>query len=172
MLLIPCSDPEHQTKVTEPNTHDAANLENQTEMTEPDMHTATDHTVNKENSVPNHQHECNPKSKLCIAISKVIGVDKGLIQLDSVYLKLKQMKQSHIKPPHHFVESYERILAQFKHKILKERAEIRHELSTYERDYYARHHFVPTEEDSPHFKRLVTRRNLANKLLQSWGIKL
>ena len=39
MLLIPCSDPEHQTKVTEPNTHDAANLENQTEMTEPDMHT-------------------------------------------------------------------------------------------------------------------------------------
>ena len=46
------SDLEHQTKVTEPNTHDAANLEKQTEMTEPDMHTATDHTVNKENSVP------------------------------------------------------------------------------------------------------------------------
>ena len=47
------SDLEHQTKVTEPNTHDDTNLENQTEMTEPDMHTATDHTVNKENSVPN-----------------------------------------------------------------------------------------------------------------------
>ena len=119
------SDLEHQTEVTEPNTHDATNLENQTEMTEPDMHTATDHTVNKENSVPIRQHESNPKSKLCVAISKVIGVDKDLVQLNSLYLKLKQMKQSHIKPPHHFVESYLCILARFKHKTLKQRAVIR-----------------------------------------------
>ena len=49
---------------------------------------------------------------------------------------------------------------------------IQFELSTYGRDYYARHQSIPTEEDSPHFKRLITRWNLANKLLQSWGIKL
>ena len=118
-------------------------------MTEPDMntkHTATDYTVDKENSAPNCQHVCNPKSKLCIAISKLIGVDKDLIQLDSVYLKLKQMKQFHIKPHQHFVESYECILAQFKHKILK-RAVVRLELSTYERDYYALDIRLPVERE-------------------------
>ena len=82
------------------------------------------------------------------------------------------MKQSHINPPQQFVERYGCILAQFKQKILKQQAVIQFELSTYGRDYYARHQSVPTEEDSPHFKRLITRWNLANRLLQSWGIKL
>ena len=190
------NDSEHQTDMTEPNTHhdtddieqhtemseadthhSATDLEHQTEIKEPDTHhdaidTESIATGNKENTIPNYQDQSNPKSTLCIAISKVVGIHKDLIQLDNLHLKLKQMKQSHIHPPQHFVEQYEGNLAQFKQKILKQRAVIRHELSTYERDYYAKHQSVPTEADSPHFRRLITKRNLANKLLQSWGIKL
>ena len=111
------------------------------------MRTATDHTVNKENSVPLTKILYN--STVCISIE----ADEAIPY----------------KTTSPFCEHYEHIPAQFKHKILKQRAVIRHELSTYERDYYARHHFVPTEEDSPHFKRLITRRNLANKIPSKLG---
>ena len=98
--------------------------------------------------LPNYRYESNPKLTLCTAVS------------------------NYKFPPHHLVEWYESNLAQFKQNILKQQAVIRHELSTYEKDYYAKHQTLPTEGDCALFKRLITKRNFANKLLQSWGITL
>ena len=82
--------------MSEPATHyEATDLEHQTEITDtyidateinPSNQTATE---NKENTIPNYQHESNTKSKLCIAISKVVGTDKDLIQLDNLHLNIK-----------------------------------------------------------------------------------
>ena len=165
--------------MSEPATHyEATDLEHQTEITNTYID-ATDINLNNQTATENKEKyytklsaRVQPKLDTCIAISKVVGTDKDLIQLDNLHLNIKQMKQSHKYPPHHLVEQYESNLAQFKQKILKQRAVIRHELSTYEKNYYAKHQTLPTEGDCALFKRLITKRNLANKLLQSWGITL
>lgn len=69
--------------MSEPATHhEATDLEHQTEITDtyidatdinPNNQTATE---NKENTIPNYQHESNPNSTLCITISKVVVLTK------------------------------------------------------------------------------------------------
>ena len=108
------NDVEQRAEMSEPATYyEATDLEHQTEITDtyidatdinPNNQTATE---KKENTIPNHQHESNPNSTLCIAISKVVGTDNDLIQLNNLHLNIKQMKQSHKYPPHHLVEQYE-----------------------------------------------------------------
>ena len=128
--------------MSEPATHyEATDLEHQTEITNTYID-ATDINLNNQTATENKEKyytklsaRVQPKLDTCIAISKVVGTDKDLIQLDNLHLNIKQMKQSHKYPPHHLVEQYESNLAQFKEKILKQRAVIRHQLSTYEKDY-------------------------------------
>ena len=139
--------------MSEPATHyEATDLEHQTEITNTYID-ATDINLNNQTATENKEKyytklsaRVQPKLDTCIAISKVVGTDKDLIQLDNLHLNIKQMKQSHKYPPHHLVEQYESNLAQFKEKYQVKETAV--------------------------FKKLITKWNLANKPLQSWGITL
>ena len=151
----------------------------QVSITDPEAHNSPEHeTTNPSFDSETQITSLSPipelQSKLCKAISRVVGTTQrdNLLKLDSLHLQLKQLKQRKGKASSHDKKVYKDLLSSFRTLALGKRVLIQNEITAYEKRFYKENNCLPTTSDNPHFRELMSQKNYANKLLQSWNISL
>ena len=161
---LPINKTSEQIMITDPEAHNSPELE--LEAVNPPCDPG--HT-----NTPTLSSGPELQSKLCKAIGKVIGTiqQDNLLKLDSLHIHLKQLKQINGRVSANDKKVYNELLGSFRTLVLGRRAFIQTELTAYEKQYYKENSRLLTT-DNTQFRELLSQRNYANKLLQSWSISL